>query len=173
MKPNWIGIAAGALLAGLAAGFGTATLAARSGAPASSALLREFSFAAFARQAAYTNWSVLEDRLYEPFPSLGRSQRVARRIVAQAEMSENELGRFSVQLQQALRSTFSAHHAINKGQYNLGRDSWRNADGASAHHRLDLPRHYYAIGDIHGVLDCWQVANAGQVTLILSFIEGR
>lgn len=160
------------LVLGVALGFILSTQFSGSGAPKGTALLREFSFAAVAAKAGYTNWHVLEDRTYEPFPSLARSKRVARRIIAQAVMSDAELGRFTTQFQEAAKAALSAFNAVNKAHFDLVRDATKMINGSPVHSRLDLPRRYYAVGNIHGVADIGYVEEAGNVTVIVSLIEG-
>src|SRR5215472_13314721 len=65
--------------------------------PKGTALLRSFSLAAVAAKAGQTNWQVIEDRIYDPFPPLARSQRIARRMVARANIRESELSLFATQ----------------------------------------------------------------------------
>ncbi len=100
-------------------------------------------------------------------------KRIARRIVARAEMSEADLGRFTTQFQQAVTEALEAHSVRNTGQFDLVRDSTRVIDGTPIHSRIDWPRRYYALGDIHGVADIGYVAESGQVTVFVSLIEGR
>lgn len=172
MKRNWIWSLLLGLLLGLALGFVFSEWANRPSMPKSSALLREFSVTAVAAGVGHTNWQVLENRTYEPFPALARSPRIARRIVARAELSEAELGRFTAQFQRAATTALDNYGAVIKGQFDVAQDSTRVIDGAPVHSRVDLPRRYYAIGDIHGVADVWYIAESGRVTVMVSLVEG-
>jgi hypothetical protein len=46
-------------------------------------------------------------------------------------------------------------------------------DSSPVQFRVDMPRRYYSLGDVHGVADIWYVAEAGHVTVIVSLIEGQ
>src|SRR5262249_37294516 len=129
-------------------------------APKGSALLRDFSLATVAAPAGQTNWHVVEDRIYESFPALARSPRIARRIVARADLPDSELSRFATQFQQAASAALVASGARNTGQFDLVEGSSRVVDGVPVQVRLDLPRRYYSLGDTHGVADIWYVAEA-------------
>jgi len=172
MKRNWIWSLLLGLLLGVALGVVFSAWVKRPGIPTSSPLFREFSFTAIAASVGHTNWQVLEDRTYEPFPALAHSRRIARRIVAHAELSEAELGRFTAQFQPAVTAALGNYGAVNKAQFDLVQDSTRVIEGSPVHSRVDLPRRYYAIGDIHGVADIWYIAEAGRVTVIVSLSEG-
>ena len=172
MKRNWIWLRLLGLLFVFAIGFVVSAWVARPGAPKASALLREFSFTALVASVGHTNWQVLEDKTYEPFPALARSPRIARRIVAHTEFSEAELERFIAQFQQAATTAVGHYGAVNKAQFDLVHDSTRVIGRSPVRSRFDLPRRYYAIGDIHGVADIGYVAEAGRVTVMVSLMEG-
>ena len=142
------------------------------GAPKGSALLRGFSLAEIAAPAGQTNWQILEDRTYQPFPGLAHSQRIARRIVARAEMPDSKLSHFATQFQQAVSAALVAAGARNTGQFDLVQASSQVVDGAPVQFRLDLPRRFYSLGDVHGVADVWYVVEGGHVTVIVSLVEG-
>ncbi len=173
MKRNWIWPLLIGLALGVTLGVVLGERSSRSAVPEGSPLLREFSFAALTAKAGHTNWQVLEDRTYKPFPALSRSKRIARRVIARADMSDVELDRFTTQFQQAATATLDACGALNKAQFDLVQDATRVVDGSPIRSRLDLPRRYYAIGDIHGVADLGYIAESGRVTVIVSLIEGR
>ena len=142
------------------------------GAPKGSALLRGFSLAAIATPTGQTQWQVLEDRIYEPFPALARAQRIARRIVARADMPDSELSQFATQFQQGVSAALVAAGARNTGQFDLVKGSSQVVDGAPVAFRLDLPRRFYALGDVHGVADIWYVVEGRHVTVMVSLVEG-
>jgi hypothetical protein len=48
----------------------------RASVPKGSAVLREFSLGQLGVKSGETNWQVLEDRIYEPFPPLAASKRL-------------------------------------------------------------------------------------------------
>jgi len=170
MKCNWFWSSLLGLLIGVGVGF-TLPHFDRS-AFRSSALLGEFSFAAIAAQLGQANWKVLEDRTYEPFPSQARSRRIARRIVARADLTDAELEKFTAQFQDSATRAMATYGAVNKAQFDMTEASTRVIGGSPVQSRLDLPRRYYAIGAIHGVADLWSIAESGQVTVIVSLIEG-
>ena len=172
MKRKWIGPLIIGLVLGISLGVVFSPWVNRPRMPEGSAFFREFSFTEFAAGIEQTNWQVLEDRIYESFPSLARSQRIARRIVAHADLSESELGRFTSQFQQAAAASLSKHGAIIKGQFDLESYTTQIGDASASHSLIDLPRRYYAIGEIHGVADIWYVAESGRVTVMVSLIEG-
>jgi hypothetical protein len=160
------------LLAGIGAGFVLSAWARHPAAVKGTAFLREFSFPGIAAQAGPANWRVMEDRIYEPFPSLARAPRIGRRIVAQAEMADGDFGLFTTKFDQAVREAFDKHQALNQAFFDLVHDSSRNVDNRPIRSRLHLPRRYYAIGDTHGVADIGYVSEAGRVTVIITLMEG-
>ena len=168
--PIWLFILG--LLLGGALGFSVSVRFSRQGAPKGTTLLRGFSLAGISATTGQTNWQVVEDRIYEPFPARARSQRIARRIVARGDVSESELSRFSTQFQQAASAALVAYGAVNTGQFDLVQGATRPVDGSPVSFRLDMPRRYYSLGEIHGVADIGYVAEAGHVTVIVSLIEG-
>lgn len=173
MKSQWIWPLLLGLAFGLTLGVVFSDRLQRPPASKGTELLREFSLTAITAEMGPTNWQVIEDRIYQPFPALARSPRVARRMVARAELSDAELARFATQFQQAANAALNGQGARNTAQFDLTQDSTIVIDGKAIRHRLDLPRRYYAIGDIHGVADIWYVAEGGRVTVIVSLIEGR
>jgi hypothetical protein len=134
-------------------------------------LLREFSFATLAAKAGPTNWQIVEDRIYKPFPGLARSPGVARRIVARGELSDADLARFISQFQPAATAVLETGNARNTGHFDLSQDSAQVVDGKPTSRHLNLPRRYYAIGNIHGVADIGYIAESGRVTVIVSLME--
>jgi hypothetical protein len=172
MKRNSIWLLLLGFLLGGTLGFFVSGRLIRPDAPEGSALLRSFSLAAVAAKAGQTNWQVIEDRIYEPFPARARSPRIARRIVARADISDSDLTRFATQFQQEASAALAAYGALNIGQFDLIKGSTQVVKGSPAQVRLDLPRRYYSLGDIHGVADIWYVAEGGHVTAIVSLIEG-
>ena len=171
MKRNWIWFLL-FLVLGVSAGFFLSARFNQPAVPKGTALLREFSFTAIASQVGQTNWQVLEDRTYEPFPALARCKRIARRIVARVDIPDAEFDRFVTQFQQTITAALGARNARNTAQFELVQDSTRLMEGRSIRSRLDLPRRYYAIGNIHGVADIGYVAEMGRVTVMVSLIEG-
>jgi hypothetical protein len=172
MKYIWVGSAVVGIAAGVALGFAISARLHHLPQPTGSALLREFSLPAISAKTTCTNWHILEDRIYEQFPPLARSRRIARRIVARTEMPVNDVDGFSTSLQQAIRRIFDAQGAMNKGFYDLTQSGSKYVEGVHLHSRVHLPRWFYAIGETHGVADFWYVAESGRVTLMVSFIEG-
>jgi hypothetical protein len=172
MKRNSIWFLFLGLLLGVALGFAISAWVNRPGRPKSSALLREFSVTAVTASVGHPNWQVLEDRTYAPFPALARSPRIARRMVARAELSEAEFEKFTAEFQPAATAALAHYGAVNKAQFDLTQDSTRVIDGSPVHSRVDLPRRYYAIGAIHGVADIGYIAESGRVTVMISLVEG-
>ncbi len=172
MKRAWVWVFVAGLLFGGALGFWMSPKLCRVAAPTGTAFLRGFTLPPVPGRTGQTNWLVLEDRVYEPFPSLARAKRVARRIVAQTEMSDEEVGLFATRFPQVVRETLDTHQARNEAQFELTRDATRVVDGAPVRSRVDFPRRYYALGDVHGVADCWYVSESGRVTVMVSLIEG-
>ncbi|MHC1765199.1 MAG: hypothetical protein AB9869_13010 [Verrucomicrobiia bacterium] len=172
MKRNWVWT----LLASLVLCVGVASsLWALSGCtrpPQGTAFLRGFSLTEVASKAGESEWHILEDRVYEPFPAMARSKRIARRVVAQSRLPNAELGRFVSEFQKAASATLDAHGARPTGKFELTEDTTTVIDSLPVRSRLDLPRRYYAIGDVHGVADIWCLAESDRVTVIVSLIEG-
>jgi hypothetical protein len=133
--------------------------------------LRGFSFPAVAAKAGDAEWAIIEDRFYEPFPALGRSKGIARRIVARAIMPDADQQEFVAQFQLAAATALTSYGAIIKGQFDASQSSAHAGNGSPGRSLLDLPRRYYAIGDIHGVADVWCIAESGHVTVIISLME--
>jgi hypothetical protein len=92
--------------------------------------------------------------------------------VARADIPESELSRFATPFQQAASAALVACGARNAGQFDLVEGSTRFTNGSLTSFRLDLPRRYYSLGDIHGVADIGYLVEAGHVTVIVSLIEG-
>lgn len=173
MKTNWTWSLLVALTLGLTAGVVVSPWIVRPPAAKGSKLLREFSLTSMLAEAGSTNWEVMEDRTYKPFPPLARYRGIARRIVVRAELSDAELAQFTMKFQPAASATLEAQGARITGQLNLFHDSLQVIDGKPIRHSLDLPRRYYALGDVHGVADIGYIAESGSVTVIVSLIEGR
>ncbi len=172
MKRLWIWSLLAGLFVGVALGVVLSAGVHQAPKPTGSALLRDFSLSAIGAKSGCTNWNIMEDRVYEQFPALARSKRIARRIVARAEMSENQLGSFITLFQNAIWRTFDAKAAINQGFFDLTQDGTKVVEGVNVRSRIHLPRWFYRIGDTYGVADVWYVAESGLVTLMISFIEG-
>src|SRR5262245_57219206 len=172
MKRHWLWSLPIGLVVGVVIGFVLGAQSSQWAVPKGTALLRGFSLTAVAAKAGQTNWQIFEDRIYEPFPTQGRSKRIARRIVARANIaSYTESGDFAAQFQEAASAALDAFGARNTGQFDLVYDSARTLEGL-ARSRFDLPRRYYAIGDTHGVADIGYLMEGGRVTVIVSLIEG-
>src|SRR5512140_199914 len=131
MKTRWIWFVAAGLVVGGAAGFATSARLHRLPQPVGSPLLHRLSLPEIGARAACTNWEVLEDRVYERFPALARSPRIARRVVARAEMSEDQLGRFVPLLQAEIRRMFDEHGAINEAFFDVTKDQTKLVDNVS------------------------------------------
>ncbi len=82
MKSNWTWPVLLGVLVGVAVGVPLGTWFFRTPPLKSTAFFREFSFSAVASQAGQTNWTMITDKVYDPFPPFGRPKRVARLIVA-------------------------------------------------------------------------------------------
>ena len=172
MKPNWIL----SLIVGLALGVTVGLVVSRSvrsPAPKGTSLLLEFSLAALAAEAGATNWQVFEDRTYRPFPALARSPHVARRIVGRAEVPDPDLDKFIAKFHRAATTALETPNARLTGQFDLIQDSTQVVEGKPVRRRLELPRYFYSIGDLHGAADIGYVLEAGRVTFIASLIEGQ
>jgi hypothetical protein len=159
-----VGLAIGAALFG---GFKDAA------GPKGTPFLRELSFAAVAARAGQANWDVIEDRVYDPLPALGRSKRIARRIVAHAVLPDADPGTFARRFQQAMEEALASHGAVLKGEFDASRSSARLVNGSPVPLVLELPRRYYALGSVHGVADAWCIGASGEMTVIISLIEGQ
>lgn len=134
--------------------------------------LRGFSLTEVASKAGESEWHILEDRMYEPFPAMARSKRIARRLVAQSRLPNAELERFVSQFQKAASAVLDGHGARTTGKFELTDGTITVTNSLPARSLLDLPRRYYAIGDVHGVADIWCLGESDRVTVIVSLIEG-
>ena len=174
MKTNWIWSLLVGLTLGLTVGVVVSPWIVRQPAAKGSKLLREFSLTSMLAEAGSTNWQVMEDRTYEPFPALARYRGIARRIVARAELTDAEWAQFTMKIQAAVSAALEAQGARTTGQFELRHSSIQVTDGKPIRYDVDLPRRVYAIGDdVHGVADIGYVAESGRVTVIVSLIEGR
>ncbi len=172
MKPNRIWPALVGLVVGLAGGFFIWGPLRDSVEPKGTTALREFSFADVSAKAGEADWQVIEDKIYEEFPSLSRSKRIARRIIAQATLPETAQAGFIARFQEAAETALTSRGAVMKGRFDASRSSAQVSGGSNLVRQLELPRRYYAIGDVHGVADVWCVAESGRLTCIVSLIEG-
>ncbi len=171
MKRNWICPLLIGVLIGVAVGFPFGTWFIRSAAPKGSPFFREFSFSAIAAEAGETDWTVITDKVYEPFPPFGRPQRTSHLIVAHnTTMSDAEQDRATAQLSKAVFERAAAYGAIIRGAE--GVSHWSARAEPPARSQLDLSRKYYSIGEIQGVVDVWRLAESGGVTVIVQLIEG-
>jgi hypothetical protein len=138
---------------------------------AGSEFLRNLRFADLAAKAGEATWEILEDKIYEKFPPLGRSPHVGRRIVAQVSSSSSERQHFVARFQGAVKDALRGHGAMVKGEISLHKSGTAIKEGVNGSSLLDLPRTYYSIEDIHGVADIWCIADSGGITVIVSLIE--
>lgn len=171
MKTTWFVLALLGLAAIMMIGctFSISALAETKG----SAFLRGLKLADLTGQAsAGVKWTIITDMVHERFPDAARSERVARRIVATATMSEANQANFIGQFQSAASAALNSHGAMIKGIFNANQSSTEVVGGASIRSDLQMPRRFYSIGDLHGVADIWCVGVAGRVTVIVSLIEG-
>ena len=136
------------------------------------AALREFSFPEVSARSGKADWQVIEDKIYDAFPPLSRSKRIARRIVAETTVSDTAQAGFIARFQQAAETSLTLHGAVIKGQFDASRSSAQVLRGNNILRQVELPRRYYAIGDVYGVADVWCVAESGRLTFIVSLIEG-
>ena len=167
IRPTLLG-----LVVGLAGGFAFWGHFRSTAEPKGTTALREFSFTDVAAKAGQADWQIIEDKVYDAFPPLSRFKRIARRIVAQATISDTAQAGFVAQFQQATVTALTLHGAIIKGQFDASRSSAQVLGGSNMLTQLELPRRYYTIGDVHGVADVWCIAESGRVTVIVSLIEG-
>jgi len=171
MKRNWIWLLALGVLVGIAVGFPLGTWFVRSAAPQSTAFFREFSFSSVAPMAGQTNWTIITDKVYEPFPPFGRPRRIARLIVAHdTTMSDAEQDRATAQLIKAVFERAATYGAIIRGAESASNTAIRVVPQARS--QLDLQRKYYSIGKTQGIVDVWCLGESGGVTVIVQLIEG-
>jgi hypothetical protein len=160
------------LVIGLATGFILSGQSGHLAAPQGTAALRSFSFTDVAAKAGQADFQIIEDKVYEGFPPLSRSKRIARRIIAQTTLSDTQQSDFVSRFQQTAEKALTSHGAVIKGQFDANRSSAQELGGSNILRQLELPRRYYAIGDVHGVADLWCIAESGKVTIVISLIEG-
>jgi hypothetical protein len=162
---------AGAVLGG-AAGLGLSLWALTTGSTGGSGFLHDFSFQEAAPQAGHSDWELVEDKTYSPFPPLGKPAGVARRIVAQASMAGEKVEPFARQFDGAMAKALARSGAQQTGEVRCDRSRTRPVEGGGpARSVLQLPRYYYRIGPLHGVVDPWLIAQGGEVTLIVCIAE--
>jgi len=138
-----------------------------------SPFLREFALADLTAKAGHgVEWEVLTDTTHDRFPALARSHRVARRIVATATMPGVDQAKFAQQVQKAAEAALASRGAVIKGVFDTSSSSSTLVEGKPLMSHVEMPRWFYAIGDIHGVADVGCVAVSGRVTLLVSLIEG-
>ena len=138
---------------------------------AGTAVLHDLSLTELTANLGTSEWNVIEDRVYEAFPSLSRSPRIARRIVAQATLPDSDQSEFVSRFHNAGEEWIESQGAVIKGEYEANQTHIQVA-GGQFHTSVDLPRRYYALDDINGVADFGCIADSRRVTLILSIIEG-
>ena len=134
-------------------------------------VLHDLSLAELTANLGVSEWNIIEDKVYDTLPSLSRSPRIARRIIAQTTLPDSEQSEFTRRFPLACEEWISSHDAIIKGEYGANDNRIDVAEGQRLT-SVDLPRRYYAIDDIHGVADFGCIADSGRVTLIISIIEG-
>ena len=138
-----------------------------------SPFLREFALADLTAKASPgVEWEILTDTAHDRFPALARSHRVARRIVATATVPGADQARIAQQVQKAAEAALASHGAVVKGVFDTSSGSTTLVEGKPLRSHVEMPRWFYAIGDIHGVADVGCVAVSGRVTLLVSLIEG-
>jgi len=93
MKRPWIWALLLGLLLGTAAGLGLSSWVFAPPSAEPSTLFRNFAFHEIAEKADQSKWEIFEDRItiYPPLPPLGRPQRIERRILARASLSNTEI----------------------------------------------------------------------------------
>jgi hypothetical protein len=137
-----------------------------------SAVLQNFSLEEVAEKAGHPAWDVIEDKVYSPSPPLGRPGRVARRVVAQATMSDEQAEELARQFGRATMEALARLGGQQTGEVSLNRSTSRpGAGGRPARSELHLPRYYYRVGGTHGVADAWLIAEGGEVTVIVCLTE--
>jgi len=136
-----------------------------------SAILHGFSIQLVVEKVAPTEWQILEDRIYQPFPPLGRPSRISRRIVAQATIAENRVDDFTRRFQDAAEAALVSLGGSMKGVVDLSQARGGFLDGGGIESRIDLPRRYYAVGRQHGVADIWLIARGTDATIVVTFTE--
>ncbi len=136
------------------------------------AILRDLSFTEFIATAGSYEWHVIEDRVYDAFPPLSRSPRMARRIVAQSTLPVSEQDSFAKHFQAASEEWITSHGAEVKGASNASRNSTYGVGDGQISTLVDLPRRFYAKDNVHGAADFGCVVDSGRVTVIISIIEG-
>jgi hypothetical protein len=162
----------GGLIVGLMAGMALGTFIAKAGKPDGSAFLRNVRFDDLTAKAGHPNWEIVEDKTYDRLPPLSRRPRISRRIVAQTSLAASGQSRLIELLQQGMSEALATHGAVIRGEVSLSRSQSEIIEGRQVLTHLEMPRLYYAIGDIHGVADVWFLADSGRVTAIVSLIEG-
>ncbi len=124
-----------------------------------SPFLREFPLADLTAKAGQgVEWEVLTDTTHDRFPALARSHRVARRIVATAIVPGADQAEFAQQIQKAVEAVLASHGAVVKGVFGTSGGSTTLVKGKPLTSHVEMPRWFYAIGDVHGVADVGCVA---------------
>jgi hypothetical protein len=136
-----------------------------------STVLHGFSFNAVIAKVGPVESHVLEDRIFLPFPPLGRPARISRRIVAQATIPDNQVDDFTRRFQDAAEAALVSLGGMMKGEVDFAQARGGFLDGESVESRIDLPRRYYAVGRRHGVADIWLIARGADVTIVVAFTE--
>ena len=169
MKRSWIWALILGLMLGTAAGLGLSCWVFAPPSAEASSLLRNFSFQDVTEKAEYSKWEILEDKItiYSPFPALGRPQRIERRIVARAALSNAELVAFAQQFDTV----------VEEGLRSAGAQPYQPGPAGSVSSSLQWQpaRFYYRtgyrIGDADGVMDVSLNLQTGEATAIVRLTE--
>lgn len=135
-------------------------------------VLGELSFSKIISKVHSSEWEIIEDRVYDTLPPLSRSPRIARRIVAQSPLPDAEQTEFTSRFQAAAEEWITSCGATIKGQEDAQRTSVEATTDGTVRTLFDLPRRYYAVGDVHGVADFGCIARKDSAIVIISIIEG-
>ena len=172
MKHAWVWTLLLGMLLGAALGYGLVLWALAPPPARGSVVLQNFALEQVGDPAGHPAWDIVEDRVYSPFPPLGRPERIARRIVAQSTMADEQAEAFARQFGRAVAEALARLGARQTGEVGCDRTTSRPAGGGRpARSELHLPRYYYRVGDTHGVADAWVIAEGGEVTLIICLSE--
>ena len=137
-----------------------------------SPVLKDFTFANFIADVSSSEWTVVEDKAYDTLPPLSLSPRIARRIVAQTSLENSDQNEFATRFQRAAEEWITSCGAMIKGQQDAQRVVAKAVTDGEVRALIDLPRRYYAVGNVNGVADFGCVAHSGSVTIIISIVEG-
>ena len=165
MKRSWIWALILGLMLGTAAGLGLSCWVFAPPSAEASALLRNFSFQEVAEKAEHSKWEILDDKItiYSPVPFLGGPQRIERRIVARAALSNAELVAFALQFDTV----------VEEGLRSAGAQPYQPGPAGSVSSSLQWQpaRFYYRtgyrLGDADGVLVVSLKVPAGEAPAIV------